>query len=42
MQVKTLKDKYDVFYKLKTPMFEDEETVTLNAIYKMIPFHSIR
>jgi hypothetical protein len=40
--VKTLKNQYDVFYKLKTPMFEEEETVTLNAIYAMNPFHSIR
>lgn len=40
--VKTLKDQFDIFYKLKTPLFEEEETVTLNAIYNTNPFHSIR
>jgi len=42
VDVKTLRGLYDVKYQLKTPLFEDEETVVMNAVYKYKPFHSIR
>ncbi|CAB3385673.1 Hypothetical predicted protein [Cloeon dipterum] len=42
VEVKTPKPgQYDVVYKLRTPLFE-EETVVLNALYSDAPFHSIR